>query len=151
MLPRPGGWLSRCCAYQGSFRKSSKLVVNSVVHIRESACFSRLCRDNHGCYYTMLPFYFKNRFVPEDSIFVPGLLLRVSGEDTLVIFLTANDQESDQLRGYEVGAVDYITKPFSIGALQRKISAIFAMLEHHNHYIPVLKQMLTKIQEYVIC
>lgn len=52
--------------------------------------------------------------------------------DTMVIFLTANDQESDQIRGYEVGAVDYITKPFSIGALQRKISAMFTMLEHHK-------------------
>ena len=50
----------------------------------------------------------------------------------MVIFLTANDQESDQLRGYEAGAVDYITKPFSIGALQRKIRAMFAMLEHHR-------------------
>lgn len=30
------------------------------------------------------------------------------------------------------GAVDYITKPFSIGALQRKISAVFAMLEHQG-------------------
>ena len=52
--------------------------------------------------------------------------------DTVVIFLTANDQERDQLRGYEAGAVDYITKPFSIGALQRKIRAMFAMLEHHK-------------------
>ena len=52
--------------------------------------------------------------------------------DTVVIFLTANDQESDQIRGYEAGAVDYITKPFSIGALQRKIRAMFAMLEHHR-------------------
>lgn len=49
--------------------------------------------------------------------------------DTPVIFLTANDQEKDQLRGYEAGAVDYITKPFSILALQRKISALFSMLE----------------------
>src|SRR5699024_7816807 len=48
------------------------------------------------------------------------------------IFLTANDQESDQIRGYEVGAVDYITKPFVIGALQRKIKAMFSMLEHHK-------------------
>ncbi len=47
-------------------------------------------------------------------------------------FLTANDQESDQIRGYEVGAVDYITKPFVIGALQRKIKAMFAMLEYHK-------------------
>ena len=59
-------------------------------------------------------------------------LIKPEHPDTVVIFLTANDQESDQLRGYEVGAVDYITKPFSIGALQRKIRAMFAMLEHHK-------------------
>lgn len=59
-------------------------------------------------------------------------LIKPEHPDTVVIFLTANDQESDQIRGYEVGAVDYITKPFSIGALQRKISAMFAMLEHHE-------------------
>ena len=59
-------------------------------------------------------------------------LIKPEHPDTVVIFLTANDQESDQLRGYEVGAVDYITKPFSIGALQRKIQAMFAMLEHHK-------------------
>ncbi|MDE7283952.1 MAG: response regulator transcription factor [Lachnospiraceae bacterium] len=52
--------------------------------------------------------------------------------DTVVIFLTANDQENDQIRGYEAGAVDYITKPFSIIALQRKINAMFSMLEHHK-------------------
>lgn len=59
-------------------------------------------------------------------------LIKPEHPDTVVIFLTANDQECDQLRGYEAGAIDYITKPFSIGALQRKIRAMFAMLEHHN-------------------
>ena len=59
-------------------------------------------------------------------------LIKPEHPDTVVIFLTANDQESDQIRGYEAGAVDYITKPFSIGALQRKIRAMFAMLEHHK-------------------
>ena len=59
-------------------------------------------------------------------------LIKPEYPDTVVIFLTANDQESDQIRGYEAGAVDYITKPFSIGALQRKIRAMFAMLEHHK-------------------
>ncbi len=59
-------------------------------------------------------------------------LIKPEHPDTLVIFLTANDQESDEIRGYEVGAVDYITKPFSIGALQRKIRAMFAMLAHHR-------------------
>lgn len=50
-------------------------------------------------------------------------LIKPEHPDTVVIFLTANDQESDQIRGYEAGAVDYITKPFSISALQRKIKA----------------------------
>ena len=59
-------------------------------------------------------------------------LIKPEHPDTVVIFLTANDQESDQIQGYEAGAVDYITKPFSIGALQRKIRAMFAMLEHHK-------------------
>ena len=59
-------------------------------------------------------------------------LIKPEHPDTVVIFLTANDQESDQIRGYEAGAVDYITKPFSIEALQRKIRAMFAMLEHHK-------------------
>ena len=59
-------------------------------------------------------------------------LVKPEHPDTVVIFLTANDQERDQIRGYEAGAVDYITKPFSIEALQRKIRAMFAMLEHHR-------------------
>lgn len=58
-------------------------------------------------------------------------LIKQTHPDTVIIFLTANEQERDQIRGYEAGAVDYITKPFSIGALQRKIKAMFAMLEHH--------------------
>ena len=59
-------------------------------------------------------------------------LIKPENPDTLVIFLTANDQESDQIRGYKAGAVDYITKPFSIEALLRKIRAMFAMMEHRG-------------------
>lgn len=40
-------------------------------------------------------------------------LIKPEHPDTVVIFLTANDQECDQIWGYEVGAMDYITKPFS--------------------------------------
>jgi DNA-binding response OmpR family regulator len=59
-------------------------------------------------------------------------LIKPKHMDTIVIFLTANDMESEQIRGYELGAVDYITKPFSIGALQRKIGAMFTMLEYRK-------------------
>ena len=59
-------------------------------------------------------------------------LIKPEKPNMLVIFLTANDQESDQIRGYEAGAVDYIIKPFSIGVLLWKIRAMFAMLEHQG-------------------
>ena len=70
--------------------------------------------------------------LPDGNGFELCKLIKPAHPDTIVIFLTANDQESDQIRGYEVGAVDYITKPFVIGALQRKIKAMFSMLEHHK-------------------
>ena len=70
--------------------------------------------------------------LPDGNGFELCRLIKPQHPDTIVIFLTANDQESDQIRGYEAGAVDYITKPFVIGVLQRKIKAMFAMLEHHK-------------------
>lgn len=52
--------------------------------------------------------------------------------ETYVIFLTANDRESDMLRGYEAGGADYFTKPFSVAVLCRKIAAVFEALAQHN-------------------
>ena len=44
--------------------------------------------------------------------------------DTAIIFLTANDMESDMLKGFELGADDYVTKPFPISVFQKKVSAL---------------------------
>lgn len=55
--------------------------------------------------------------------------MRQNGIDTSVIFLTANDLEQDMLKGYELGAADYITKPFSNEVLRHKLKAIFTLLE----------------------
>lgn len=44
--------------------------------------------------------------------------------DVPVIFLTALDQETDQIMGYEAGADDYITKPFSLAVLVLKVNAL---------------------------
>ena len=48
--------------------------------------------------------------------------------DTAVIFLTANDMESDMLRGYELGAEDYVTKPFPMSVFQKKLSVVLGRL-----------------------
>ena len=42
-----------------------------------------------------------------------------------IIFLTANDTEEDILKGYDYGGTDYITKPFSIAVLIKKIAVLF--------------------------
>ena len=45
-----------------------------------------------------------------------------------IIMLTARSEESDKIRGLEVGADDYVTKPFSVGELLARIKAIFRRL-----------------------
>jgi DNA-binding response OmpR family regulator len=45
-----------------------------------------------------------------------------------IIMLTARSQESDKIRGLDVGADDYVTKPFSVGELIARIKAIFRRL-----------------------
>lgn len=42
-----------------------------------------------------------------------------------VLFLTARDLEEDALSGYDAGADDYITKPFSIKILLKKMDVMF--------------------------
>lgn len=46
-----------------------------------------------------------------------------------VIFLTARIEESDRILGFELGADDYITKPFSPKELVLRIQALFRRLE----------------------
>ena len=52
--------------------------------------------------------------------------------DTAVIFLTANDMESDMLKGFELGADDYVTKPFPISVFQKKVSALLSRITRQS-------------------
>lgn len=53
--------------------------------------------------------------------------------DTAVIFLTANDMESDMLRGFELGADDYVTKPFPISVFRKKVTALLSRLSKQTN------------------
>lgn len=55
--------------------------------------------------------------------------LRQWSQNVPIIMLTARSQESDKIRGLEVGADDYVTKPFSVGEFMARIKAIFRRLE----------------------
>jgi len=48
--------------------------------------------------------------------------------DTLIIFLTALNDESSQIKGLETGADDYISKPISPKVLVSRVNAIFRRL-----------------------
>lgn len=52
--------------------------------------------------------------------------------DIAVIFLTANDLESDMLKGFELGADDYVTKPFPISVFKKKIEALAKHIQKRN-------------------
>ena len=50
---------------------------------------------------------------------------RLEKEKTPVIFLTARDEENDIVKGLELGAEDYITKPFSVRELVARVNRVF--------------------------
>jgi two-component system OmpR family response regulator len=50
--------------------------------------------------------------------------LRESGDWTPVLFLTARDDEIDRVLGLELGADDYLTKPFSPRELVARVKAV---------------------------
>ncbi len=50
--------------------------------------------------------------------------LREAGDWTPVLFLTARDDEIDRILGLELGADDYVTKPFSPRELVARIKAV---------------------------
>lgn len=43
--------------------------------------------------------------------------------DIPVIFLTARDMEQEEMQGFDCGAIDYITKPFKMPILHRRLQA----------------------------
>lgn len=50
--------------------------------------------------------------------------LRLGGTNVPVIILSANDSTADRVRGLDVGADDYIVKPFAQGELEARLRAL---------------------------
>lgn len=65
------------------------------------------------------------------DVMLPGLdgwkvleTLRLSGQDMPVLFLTARDQLEDRVKGFELGADDYLVKPFAFSELLARIRSL---------------------------
>ena len=84
------------------------------------------------------------RFAEErpDLVVLDIMLPEVSGldvcrairreSDVPIIMLTAKDSELDKVVGLELGADDYLTKPFSLRELQARIRALLRRVEPHR-------------------
>jgi DNA-binding response OmpR family regulator len=59
--------------------------------------------------------------------------------ETPVIVLTARLKESDKVLGLELGADDYVTKPFSPRELTARVRAVLRRLEKQNNIQPILR------------
>jgi DNA-binding response OmpR family regulator len=63
--------------------------------------------------------------------------LRRSGSKTPVIMLTARAQEAEKVMGLEIGADDYVTKPFSPRELRARVKAALRRAEKND--LPVFR------------
>ncbi|MFP4508894.1 MAG: response regulator transcription factor [Spirochaetota bacterium] len=61
--------------------------------------------------------------LPDENGFVLAKKIR-RGSDVPIIFLTARESESDRITGFEIGADDYVVKPFSAKELVLRANAL---------------------------
>ena len=68
--------------------------------------------------------------LPDGSGLEFGARMRKESNGYL-IYLTAMDTEADMVNGYEAGADDYLTKPFSLMVLVSKVAALMRRMDEH--------------------
>jgi DNA-binding response OmpR family regulator len=85
-----------------------------VTEEREDAVLDRVLRDHPDL-------LLLDVMLPGMNGFEVCRQLRQHGIDTPVIMLTAKTEEVDRVVGFEIGADDYVTKPFSLRELEARI------------------------------
>ncbi len=68
--------------------------------------------------------------------------IRETDQSLPIIFLTAKNQESDKLLGFELGADDYVTKPFSARELIARVKVHLKRVKNSDSEIPINRGMI---------
>ena len=88
---------------------------------------TELCADGELGYKAFLKTKFDicvlDVMMPKKDGFTLAKEIRNSNQDIPIIFLTAKNLEADKLKGFEIGADDYVTKPFSMDELLARLNA----------------------------
>ena len=74
--------------------------------------------------------------MPEMDGFTLAREIRSVNHDIPIIFLTAKNMKNDVIEGFQSGADDYLTKPFSMEELVYRIAAILRRTSRHEAASP---------------
>ena len=77
--------------------------------------------------------------LPEVSGYEICRKLRDEGRDTPILMLTARGEETDRVLGLDLGADDYVTKPFSVREL---LARVRALVRRHRKTLKPLEEVL---------
>lgn len=103
------------------------------LHLRDMGCEVRIARDGPSGLQTA-------QEMPPDLIILdlmlPGMdglevcrRLRAAPPYTPILMLTAKSSELDRVLGLEIGADDYLTKPFSLREVVARVKAVFRRMD----------------------
>jgi two-component system response regulator RegX3 len=67
--------------------------------------------------------------------------------DVPVVMLTARDQVSDRLRGFDIGADDYVTKPFNTRELVARVHSVLRRRERAERLLAESRALLGRIED----
>ena len=75
--------------------------------------------------------------MPKQDGFTLARKIREIDSKVPILFLTAKNLQQDRIEGFELGADDYLTKPFSMQELLLRIKAIMRRIEYHSTEVPI--------------
>jgi two-component system, OmpR family, alkaline phosphatase synthesis response regulator PhoP len=78
------------------------------------------------------------------------LRMQPAFKDTLIVFLSALNDESTEVRGLETGADDYLTKPISPKVLISKVNALFRRLNKEELDLVKIGDLVIDREKYII-
>jgi len=67
--------------------------------------------------------------------------MRAEGMTTLVLMLTARGEETDRVVGLDMGADDYVTKPFSVRELLARVRALLRRTQSSKGMLAAIDQL----------
>lgn len=73
-----------------------------------------------------------------------------SFKETLIVFLTAVNDEGTQIKGLETGADDYISKPISPKVFLSRVNALFRRLNKSDIRVITLENMVIDPERFIV-